>query len=213
MSAVALAKAEAKPVPTGRSGGIYSNTLAASQTAYLAQFTTHALVSCLLSLVPFSPSRLRGFVVTSQLCKTNPIPNTPKSPQPPAPQGLTPTFRPTRSKKTNPNKPNSSGALPSPHCSSRRRANSSALPSVFSLWLCPSCLRAFVAYPVAHACPVGAPGLSSLCSLCPLWLSSSCFGAFVAYFSAKGSVFGRTRTSVVNWYWPISPPSNVNSTK
>jgi len=42
----------------------------------------------------------------SQLCKTNPIPKTPESPQSLLPQRLTPIFAFTPVKKTNPNKPN-----------------------------------------------------------------------------------------------------------
>jgi hypothetical protein len=45
-------------------------------------------------------------VVTSQLCKTNPIPKTPESPQSLLPQRLTPIFAFTPVKKTNPIKPN-----------------------------------------------------------------------------------------------------------
>jgi len=42
----------------------------------------------------------------SRLCKTNPIPKTPESPQSLLPQRLTPIFAFTPVKKTNPNKPN-----------------------------------------------------------------------------------------------------------
>ena len=45
-------------------------------------------------------------MATSQLCKTNPISNTPQSPQHPAPQRLTPIFPSAAGRKTNPNKPN-----------------------------------------------------------------------------------------------------------
>jgi len=42
----------------------------------------------------------------SQLCKTNPISAAPKPTQPLIPLGVTPISRPSRFKKTNPNKPN-----------------------------------------------------------------------------------------------------------
>lgn len=60
------------------------------QTAYLAQFSKE---SCPL------------------LCKTNPIVENLKSPQPVMPQGLTQIFRPAQRKKTNPNKANSPNAI------------------------------------------------------------------------------------------------------
>jgi len=58
-------------------------------------------VFCILSYLC-----LRVFVVTSQLCKTNPIRKTTESPQPLLPQRLTLIFAFTPVEKTNPNKPN-----------------------------------------------------------------------------------------------------------
>ena len=60
-------------------------------------------VSCLLPSVPLC---LCAFVAMTQLCKTNPIPKTSKSPQNHIPPGFTPIFRPAGLEKTNPNKPN-----------------------------------------------------------------------------------------------------------
>jgi hypothetical protein len=63
-------------------------------------FCLQSSVSSLLSYLC-----LRVFVVTSQLCKTNPIPQRPKLTQPLMPHGFTPIFRSTQPQKTNPNKP------------------------------------------------------------------------------------------------------------
>ena len=70
------------------------------------------LCSCLLSLVPFHSLCLSAFVAMSQLCKTNPIPKSPKPTQPLMPQRITPLFRPAPPKKTNPNQTQSIAAKP-----------------------------------------------------------------------------------------------------
>jgi len=49
------------------------------------------------------PLRLCVFVATSQLCKTNPIPKTPKSPQPLMPRWFTPILHSAPNKKNKPN--------------------------------------------------------------------------------------------------------------
>ena len=57
---------------------------------------------------PSVPLFLCAFVATSQLCKTNPISSTPKSPQHPVSQGLTKNLHSAKLRKTNPIKANSS---------------------------------------------------------------------------------------------------------
>ena len=91
--------------------------LSSTHTSYPALLAACALVSYPLCSFIFFLFRanscpfvvhsfLSALLATSQLCKTNPIPSTPESPQPLLPQRLTKEIALAPPEKTNPIKPN-----------------------------------------------------------------------------------------------------------